>query len=618
MTTLSTFRINQPPGTPYATWDRSRRDIDLYSVGSEAVECEAYEKSQTSYKWEFVSQPDGASVTITNDDQHTCNFQITERGAYLIRLTVNEGYPSEHATTLYFGVPLEGSGLCLPALSETNQDNSQSPYSGIRGSEEKLVSLLKFSEARLTSSLRRSLLATNTTLSVGEDNENRLYLIANDGVVVTLPDVSTGGVRYTISTPAFSAFSKTGSLQVYGGGAGSSIFVGPMMREYPVDWKVMTLSPGTTIQVVSVASLFGGGVYDWVIEDAYGLVTHDSGGYEWHFSTKDPALIPQYSNTVFREKVARYTSNTSFSGMTGWLITNEGASGDIELGLPSVSSSPEVDDSTYRFQQRGDNLITIKPAGSDKIRLPNGRLMTGYLKSTSELCYIELNLDDTNDEWKVIQGTGLWESATAGEGFYDFGGPLEFAPAAITTSRSLGAWEAGSIFSSGSGGDDPTIFTLPESTRGSNFTFIAAGTDKLRVARGGSDVIYAPDGSSFTTLETDEQNAVLKLVALGTGGWTIFGGSGTWYDSGTPANKVHLNGASGGGDVTIDTSSFDGVLSSADDTVQKALDTIDDMNLSGAGNPNGVTSGNVNQTYWDTTNKVLYINHDGSTGWYVV
>lgn len=37
-----------------------------------------------------------------------------------------------------------------------------------------------------------------------------------------------------------------------------------------------------------------------------------------------------------------------------------------------------------------------------------------------------------------------------------------------------------------------------------------------------------------------------------------------------------------------------------------------------AGNPDGVASGTVGQLYWDTTNEVLYVNHDGSTGWHVV
>jgi len=40
--------------------------------------------------------------------------------------------------------------------------------------------------------------------------------------------------------------------------------------------------------------------------------------------------------------------------------------------------------------------------------------------------------------------------------------------------------------------------------------------------------------------------------------------------------------------------------------------------VSGSGNPNGVASGAIGQFYWDLTSHVLYINHDGSTGWYVV
>lgn len=74
--------------------------------------------------------------------------------------------------------------------------------------------------------------------------------------------------------------------------------------------------------------------------------------------------------------------------------------------------------------------------------------------------------------------------------------------------------------------------------------------------------------------------------------------------------------------VGVDNSGWSGNLGS-EATAQAALDTVDGLsiqpqNLSGAGNPNGVTSGAVNQFYWDTTNKMLYVNHDGSTGWYVV
>lgn len=129
---LSTFRINQPPGTPYANWDRARRDIALGTV-----EGEAQNKSQTSYKWEMLSAPLGVTVVINNSTTHTCNFTLATRGSYLLRLTVNEGLPLESITTILLAVPLVNSGLCLPALNETNQDNSLSPYDGNRGHEDK-------------------------------------------------------------------------------------------------------------------------------------------------------------------------------------------------------------------------------------------------------------------------------------------------------------------------------------------------------------------------------------------------------------------------------------------------------------------------------------------------
>lgn len=142
--TLSSFRINQPPGTPGPAWDRARRDLTKFSVSGDLVECEAENKSETSYLWEIISAPLGTTVVINNSTTHTCNFQLESSGGYLIRLTVNEGEITEHQTSLYMGIPLPNSGACLPALNETNQDNSQSPYDGSRGYEEKVNQAFTF------------------------------------------------------------------------------------------------------------------------------------------------------------------------------------------------------------------------------------------------------------------------------------------------------------------------------------------------------------------------------------------------------------------------------------------------------------------------------------------
>ena len=146
---LSSFRINQPAGTPYAYYDRARRDIDLYSVASENVECEAQNKAEISYLWEMESAPEGVSVVINNAATHTCNFRITTTGGYLVKLTVNAGLPAESMKTLYFGVPLANTAWSLPALGETNQDNSQSPYSGERGAESKISSIFRDIRSKL-------------------------------------------------------------------------------------------------------------------------------------------------------------------------------------------------------------------------------------------------------------------------------------------------------------------------------------------------------------------------------------------------------------------------------------------------------------------------------------
>lgn len=134
---LASFRINQPAGVGYSYWDRARRDL---SAG--VVECEAQNKSESSYLWEIISAPPGETITVTNPTSHTCEFTLSTSYGYLVRLTVNAGGIDEQKKTLYLGIPLANSGASLPALNETNQDNSQSPYNGARGYEEKINGVL--------------------------------------------------------------------------------------------------------------------------------------------------------------------------------------------------------------------------------------------------------------------------------------------------------------------------------------------------------------------------------------------------------------------------------------------------------------------------------------------
>jgi hypothetical protein len=130
---LASFRINQPAGVGYSYWDRARRDI---SAG--VVECEAQNKSESSYLWEIISAPPGETITVINPTSHTCEFTLSTSYGYLVRLTVNAGEIDEQKKTLYLGISLVNSGANLPAMNETNQDNSQSPYNGARGYEEKI------------------------------------------------------------------------------------------------------------------------------------------------------------------------------------------------------------------------------------------------------------------------------------------------------------------------------------------------------------------------------------------------------------------------------------------------------------------------------------------------
>jgi hypothetical protein len=74
--------------------------------------------------------------------------------------------------------------------------------------------------------------------------------------------------------------------------------------------------------------------------------------------------------------------------------------------------------------------------------------------------------------------------------------------------------------------------------------------------------------------------------------------------------------------VGVDASGFVGRLSAADDTVQKALATIDGFvfapgTLSGAVDPNGAVSGAVGQLYYQTSSQMFWLNVDGGMTWVV-
>jgi len=198
----SSFRINQAGGGGTGTYDRSRRDILLYGAGG-VVECEAQNAGLT-YKYEMISEPSDSSVTINNDDQQTCNFQLTKRGGYLIRLTTDAGLPSESVTILYIGVVLENSGLCLPALNETNEDNSQAPYTGERGYEEKHTAFFKWIDENASGGgvWLQPVINRTTNAPPGGESEGDRYVASSGGSWVANNVYEYSGGAWIRKTPA--------------------------------------------------------------------------------------------------------------------------------------------------------------------------------------------------------------------------------------------------------------------------------------------------------------------------------------------------------------------------------------------------------------------------------
>lgn len=120
---LSDFAIDQTglaPGVPTV----SRRDILPTSLAGGPVTFTAVTAGLT-YKWE-VTQTPGSIVPLVGSTAQICTIAAEMTGGYLVRLTVNEGLPTEDIAELYFGIGVLINGIRypLPALTETVQDNS--------------------------------------------------------------------------------------------------------------------------------------------------------------------------------------------------------------------------------------------------------------------------------------------------------------------------------------------------------------------------------------------------------------------------------------------------------------------------------------------------------------
>ena len=144
------FRISQ--GAPITPYDRARDDIQPFSVGG-IVTLDAEDLTHFSYTWEIIGGPIDGVAPILLPAAFVCTAQIEERGGYLVRLTVDIGLASEDVSVLYLGLPLDNSGLPLPAEYETNQDNIPGIHDGSQGWWYKLERWFKWADAAIGTGL---------------------------------------------------------------------------------------------------------------------------------------------------------------------------------------------------------------------------------------------------------------------------------------------------------------------------------------------------------------------------------------------------------------------------------------------------------------------------------
>jgi hypothetical protein len=116
----ASFQIVQSASTPGP--DIARRDILPNSVAG-LTSFEAVTGGLT-YEWIVIQPPGTVPVPLTGSAAQICTMAAEEGGGYSVKLTTNKGLPTEDIKILYMGLPMITSNLPLPALNETNIDNS--------------------------------------------------------------------------------------------------------------------------------------------------------------------------------------------------------------------------------------------------------------------------------------------------------------------------------------------------------------------------------------------------------------------------------------------------------------------------------------------------------------
>jgi hypothetical protein len=76
-----------------------------------------------SYTWAIVSQPEGSNDNIVGSGQ-IVTFTPTKEGSYLVKLTVDFGYPSEDSQQLIAAVRELETGDRIPAIGETTENSA--------------------------------------------------------------------------------------------------------------------------------------------------------------------------------------------------------------------------------------------------------------------------------------------------------------------------------------------------------------------------------------------------------------------------------------------------------------------------------------------------------------
>lgn len=375
---LASFRINQPPGTLYSYWDRARRDIEKYSVGSHMVECEAQNKSETSYLWEIIAQYPGEVITIVNSTTHTCTFAVEQSYGYLIRLTVNAGLVTEDRKTLYFGVPL-ASGGNLPAIGETNQDNSQAPYTGEYGHAEKTndlfarsVSSSDWQSVEVGSYLRPS--GTDVSLRVwsGTDSVPSIGFIGDLTTGIYLPSSGVLGVvcagtvaaKFSIATGRTRlAVSKIhddngGLLDIYS----SSSLASPAQMLIKAEGTNST-STGGYVTILAKGYAAKAGVLDASASSAGGNVSSTFAASSLGGVGGVTALLLKSESTgVAGATLSNSTTGAVVATMT---IQNQASSGSSVMGVTNTSLSASIlSISSISTSSSGSSSIDITANGS--------------------------------------------------------------------------------------------------------------------------------------------------------------------------------------------------------------------------------------------------------------